>query len=432
MNTNTIKIFIPEPSFIYLPIYVAASCRVLDKCTRGEWSLMLEDANKSCPDIKSVDGKVLACINAGASTEHEIIVGIADPAAIGKLEEKDNYQVLAPIITGTTIWCIETSEALIRGGRRSVVCPEGLDTVRKIAAYLHDDEPKVEVNLYGNECDYARNHHDVKVYTTNMNSVVAAGRDRSLRVRPIVSDAPEEKKDANIIMTALICKRSDLKDDRYRPVLRSLIKAILRIRFMLTSSAIISDVLFDYLSANNNIKGDLKESQTKTAYEAEFNRKLGYINDCSSNQELFPRDFTINSRLWVKTCDLLNMTDMQFHKYVNNGLVLDAESELANELGISIFSVMNCSKFWHKVLKAISQIPQFIKVLVRFCRWLCILFVAFVFVLWVMSILNLRSDLFLNYPILSTFATTGFMFVSTVLGVIVNVKSMVPRKGKSK
>ncbi len=429
---NTIKIFMPEPSFIYLPIYVAASCKVLDKCTRGEWSLMLEDANKSCADIKSVDDKVLACINAGASTEHEIIVGIADPAAIGRLEEKENYQVLAPIITGTTIWCIETSEERIRGKIRSVVCPEGLDTVRKIATYLYDIEPQVVDNLYGNECEYARNHHDVKVYTTNMNSVVSAGRDRRLRVRPIVSDAPEGKKDANIIMTALISKRSDLEDDRYRPVLRSLIKAILRIRFMLTSSAIISDVLFDFLGANNNITGDLKESQTKAAYEAEFNRKLNYINDCSSNYDLFPRDFSINSHLWLKTCELLNMADMQFRKYVNNWLVLDAESELANELGISLISVMNCSKFWQRILKVISQMPYFFKALVRFCRWLYILFIVFVLVLWAMNKLNWGSDIFLNCPVLSTFATTGFMVASTTLGVLVNLIPMMPRKEKSK
>ena len=49
-----------------------------------------------------------------------------------------------------------------------------------------------------------------------------------------------------------------------------------------------------------------------------------------------------------------------------------------------------------------------------------------------MSKLNWGSDIFLNYPILSTFATTGFMVASTTLGVIVNLITMIPRKEKSK
>lgn len=363
---KTLNVWMPEPTFLYLPVYVAVACRIFDKCAEStDWQIKLgvpaEQKDRHGTPV-SVDKCVLSKIRSSPDGAGALTIGIADPSVIADLED---VIVVAPIINGLTIWSIwNTAQEENLSG---YAYPPQLTTVKKIVPEASKkagfrDEPVGDV-VYSQELAYLENEEnkDKVVLTTNMNSVIKADEDDGLSVKPV-------EKDASVIMTALICRKADLNNKEKRAVIKSFVRAILQVKFMLTTSAAVSDMLYDFLnnggvneetqspsnSASANGRNDLCLSSDKAGYVAEFNAKLGQLYNCAKQGTLFPKDFNINRRIWKLTNKYLGV-NIPF-RCVDNEVVYEAESDLVDDFGIDVYSLLRVNKSIRRILIILGSI----------------------------------------------------------------------------
>lgn len=354
---KTLNVWMPEPTFLYLPVYVAVACRIFDKCAEStDWQIKLgvpAEQKDDNGEIVSVDKCVLSKIRSSPGGAGALTIGIADPSII---KDVNDVVIVAPIINGLTIWSIWNTAA--EGCLSGYAYPSQLTTVKKIAPAASKKagfsaDPVGNV-VYSQELAYLEQHKDKVVLTTNMNSVIKADGYDWLSVKPV-------EKDASVIMTALICRKNDLNNKEKRAVIKSFVRAILQVKFMLTTSAAVSDMLYDFLS-NGGVKeenkkagrNDLCSSSNKEGYVEEFTAKLGQLYSCAEQGNLFPKDFNINRRIWRLTNEYLGVK-IPF-KYVDNEVVYEAEADLVDAFGIDIYSLLRVNKSLRRILTIVGSI----------------------------------------------------------------------------
>ena len=362
-NDSEITIYIPAAAFIYLPAFLACACF----CGDRKYKLEVVEAKND----RSVDDATLRAVLA-AKTGGKLALGIADPVQITGDKHRERgaegvpaIKILAPIVSGLAIWKIWKRDC--EGDKdSSFIFNKGLSTVAKFAhrKAIMANRICTENVEYGNELVMLEKMHG-SVYTTNVETVLQARRRADVyEVKPV---DPKE----NVVMSALFCHEDDLADNETRDEIIKFVKLLLHVKFMVKSSAAVSDMLLLFLreEENKGLSGDLCENieVDRQKYYGEFVTKLTFLKDVREggkrssekakesrhNIEIYPRDLNISRRLWDRTCFYLDKKcRRQTYKHVDNSIVWWAEHDIACDVGISVTSLL----YHYKMFRVIRDV----------------------------------------------------------------------------